>query len=139
MKNSLLNFYKNAQSKTAKTIFVSGLIFLLITLALQYREKSIILNQQALSIEKSIRNDFLSGNKASVYETCRSHFSDRNIKTLKITKELDIYCDFNRGETSLFFVSTKVPILFNPSEPISNDNVVGFVKMQLDAGIVIIN
>lgn len=139
MENSLLSFYKHAQRKTAKTIFLSGLFFLLVTVALQYREKSLILTQQALSIEKSIRNDFLSGNKAYVYETCRSHFSDSNVKTLKITKDLDIYCDFNKEETSLFFVSTTVPILFNPSEPISNDNVVGFVSIQLDTEIIFVN
>lgn len=139
MENSLLFFYKNAQKKTAGIIFFSGLLFLLTTLLLQYREKSILLNQQALSIEKSIRNDLLTGNKVHVYESCRSHFSDKSIKRLTITRDLDFYCNLDRTESSLFVVSTRVPILFNPTEPATSENEVGFVSMRIDAEIIFIN
>ncbi|MGZ3768637.1 MAG: sensor histidine kinase [Bdellovibrio sp.] len=139
MKNSLLEYYKRAQKKTAIAVIVSGFFFFIVSLFFQYQEKQTVLNQQAQYIEKSIRNDMLTGNKLYVYEICRSLFSDSSLESLKILKNAEVYCDFKREAVSHFFLSVSVPILFNPLEAAVNENILGSVELKLNAEVILIN
>jgi signal transduction histidine kinase len=137
--NSLGDFYIKSQRKTAASVVMLGCAVFLFGVVLQYREKSDALSREVKNISREVRGDLLSGNTAYVYEICRSLFGNNEFESLIVSKAGKNYCNLVKNNHSAFTITATTPITFDANDSSKSINPIGYVEIQVDAGIILTN
>lgn len=138
MNKNLLIYYKKNQVRLRIALTLGLLIYLVLSLLLQYQEKKQLLNQQAKYLAHILRNDIISGNQISIYEQCRTLLSDTSIEKILILRDGQKYCDENKQSGSIFVITTTVPISYNPHSVTLDNQYVGGVTIGIRANSIAI-
>ncbi|MFN3454299.1 MAG: sensor histidine kinase [Pseudobdellovibrio sp.] len=141
MKNIKINFYFQKFSEKGQIVlFFLGLLYLIISLLLQYSEKKYLLLEQANLAANMIRNDLLSGNQSYVYEQCRMLISQHSVRLVAVKKEGISFCDENTSTSIWPIITVTIPIKYNPKNVGTTDlNTIGTLTLGVDGKMILFN